>query len=341
MSTPNLQFLDPCDAAARHAWDEAVETLPGGTVFHTTAWMDVIGKGLGLAPRFAYLPGSRGSVRALIPLFKGGWARPERWLNLPQSASAEPLAADEDAKRQLLEALTATAHRQGVSALVMRAAHAAVPPLPAGWEARREQPMLRHVIDLGGASGIEMLARIQRRQREKFRSTQRKLHAAGFEVRCAGPAEIRQFARDVHSITLARHGLLALPERFFQALLAHLPGQARLAGIGAPAGPTLAFTLTLWARDRASFMYGSGLPTPQGADAYRVCLGTEIDAAARAGLAQFDFHETGQDREGLIVSKERWGAEQIDGSYLIISRQGTDSGLRTVEIGRASCRERV
>jgi hypothetical protein len=331
MSARDLRFLDPADLAARQAWDEAVRNSPGATVFHTTAWMDVIAKGLGLAPRFAYLPGSRGSVRALVPLFRaGGWARPERWLNLPQSCAADPLAQNQAEAEQLLEQLASAAAGQRTAALVLRTSRELAPALPADWEARREEPLLHHVIDLAGASDIRTLARIQRRQREKFSSTQRRLESAGVNVRLARPDDVPHFARAVHRISLARHGHLAMPTRFFAALLAFLPKAARLATIGPPSGPASAFTVTLWGFGRADFLYGSGLPTPEAADAYRVCLGSEIDAAIRANLAQFDFHETGRDQHGLIVSKERWGAERVDGSYLVIARQGAGSGLRNV-----------
>jgi len=334
MSASKVRFLESCDAATRQAWDESVKAFAGGTVFHTTAWMDVVEKGLGLPSRFAYLPGPNRSVRALVPLFRaGGWTRPVRWLNLPQGCAADPLAADVGDTDELLAQLAAAAVEQRATALVLRTPRVATPTLPEDWEARREAPLLRHVIDFAGATDIQTLPRIQRRQREKFRSTQRRLESASITVRLAPPEDTAQFARAVHRILLRRHGHLPMPARFFQALLEYLPESARLATIGPKDGAPLGFTVTLWSFGRANFLYGSGLPTPEAADAYRVCLGSEIDAAIRAKLRQFDFNETGTHQEGLIVSKERWGGERVDGSYVVIARKGAASGLRNVSSG--------
>jgi hypothetical protein len=331
MSRRELRFLDPDDATARRAWDEAVRNSPDATVFHTTGWMDVIRHGLGLTPRFAYLPGAHGSVRSLVPLFcAGGWARPQRWLNLPQSCPADPLAAEAGDIEPLLEQLAASAAEQGASALVLRTPLRAKTAMPEGWELRREEPLLHHVINFAGATDIRSLPNIQRRHREKFQSTQRRLESAGISVRLARLEDAAYFARTVHHVSLRRHGHLPMPTRFFQAILEFLPETGRLVSIGPRDGPALGFTVTLWSFGRANFLYGSGLPSPAAADAYRVCLGSEIDAAIRAGLSQFDFHETGRDQEGLIVSKERWGAERVDGSYLVMARNGASSGLRNV-----------
>lgn len=336
MNSTGLRFLDPGDIARRQAWDAAVAQFAGGTVFHTTAWLDVIGKGLGLSPRFAYRPGPNGSIRALVPLFQaGGWARSVRWINLPQSCASDPLACDEEAATELLVELARAAAANGASAVVLRTARRLHPALPADWEARREDVLLRHVIEFDGARDIRSLPRIQRRQREKFQSTQKCLTQRGIRPRLAGPEEASRFARAMHDISLRRHGYLALPPRFFEALLAFLPDAARLATIGAPEGPVLGYTLTIWHRGCSDFLYGSGLPSREGRDAYRVCLGTEIDAAIRAGLSRFDFHETGPGQEGLVTSKARWGAQRVDGSYLVLASAGGASGLRIAGRGLA------
>ena len=47
-----------------------------------------------------------------------------------------------------------------------------------------------------------------------------------------------------------------------------------------------------------------------------------------AGIHTFDFGETGPHQQGLIFYKEGWGADRVDGSYLILARKGQASGLR-------------
>lgn len=339
MSKNDLRFLDPGDLPTRRAWDEAVKAAPNATVFHTTAWMDVLRQGLGLEPRFAYLRGPHGTVRALIPLFHaGGWLRPVRWLNLPQSCASDPLAEAPDDAIALVEQLAAFANAHDVEALVLRTPQDLGLTLPEGWEISRNRSLVRHAISLEGASEIRTLPGLQRRQRETFQSTLRKLESNGLRPRLARQADAHLFARAVHRILLRRHGHLGMPLAFFKALLQHVPDNTRLAMIGRPNEPVLACTVTLCYRDRCDFLYGSGLPSTQGSDAYRVCLGSEIDAAIRGGKMTFDMHETGPENHGLIASKERWGASRVDGSYLIIARKGTDCGLRAAGQGFALAR---
>jgi hypothetical protein len=153
------------------------------------------------------------------------------------------------------------------------------------------------------------------------------LQASGCRSQLATIDEANAFARAVHHILLRRHGHLGMPPAFFAALLRNLPGIARLASISDPHGRILAFAVTLWDLGRCDFLYGSGYPSKSGGDAYRVCLGSEIEAAIAAGLEVFDMHETNPNNHGLIISKERWGARQADGSYLILAREGSDCAL--------------
>ncbi len=331
MTSGDLRFLDPTDSRARHAWDDVVKNSPKGSVFHTTAWMDVIRNGLGLAPRFAYLQGPHGSVRALVPLFcAGGWVRSLRWLNLPQSCSADPLAFEEGDEERLLEQLAFAAVAQDVTAVTLRTPRRFQPNLPPDWEVQRDNEMFRHVIDLRGANDIRKLRDIQWKQRQAFASSMRRLETQDMVVRMVKRPNAEVFTRVMHAVLLRKHGHLGMPVRFIEALLDFLPDTARLILAGPRDGRTSAFLICLWSRDCSSALYGSGLPTTEGADAYRVCIGTEINAAIRANLSIFDLSETSPDNEGLISFKERLGGRRVDGSYLIIARRGVQSRLRHV-----------
>jgi hypothetical protein len=132
-----------------------------------------------------------------------------------------------------------------------------------------------------------------------------------------------------------------MPAQFFRALLEFLPDVARLAMIRGSSGSVLGFTSNLWARDCCNFLYGAGLPTAQGADAYRALLGAEIEAAIGANLLYFDLHETSPDLEGLIDFKDRLGAERVDGSYFVIAKHGAQSGLRDISSRRMAMIQRI
>jgi hypothetical protein len=158
----------------------------------------------------------------------------------------------------------------------------------------------------------------------------RRLYKHGVEVRQVGPGETLAFARVVHHVLLRRHGHLGLPARFFQALVEFLPGAARLAVIGPAPGPPLAFLVSLWSPTYSHMLYGSGIPTKEGLEAYRLGLGTEIESSIQAGLHAVDWGETPPEQSGLIFFKEGWGSERVDGSYLVLARRGAASGLRVV-----------
>jgi hypothetical protein len=295
--------------------------------------MDVVRHGLGLAPRFAYLAGENGSVRALVPLFCGGWARQRRWLNVPQSCASDPLSPNEDEATLLLEKVAAAAAVKGVTAIVLRTPLRLCPRLPEGWVIRREEPMVRHVLDLSGAMDYGSLPRIQRKLRQKIRSAGRRLAARGTRVRLADAHEVPAFARAVHRILLCAHGHLGLPARFFEALHEFLPESTRLAMVGGETGPVLSFQVSVSDSRCCNLLYGCGLPTPEGSEGYRLGLAAEIDEAIKAGLRHVDFGETGADQEGLLYFKETWGADRVDGSYLILAERGAESGLRNINSG--------
>lgn len=329
MHSSDLRFLDPHDAPARQAWDNLVRASSAGTVFHTTAWMDVVRTGIGLPPRFAYLPGSGGTIRALVPLFQaGGFWRSRRWLNIPQSVSSEPIAVSDADTTALLEAVAAAAATQRVDAVILRTARPWTPALPAGWGTHTFNPLLRHVLSLAGAKDVESLPNARYNHRQSMRTLRKKLPKQGIELRFVGPDGVREFTRVAHTILLASHGHLGMPVGFFRALLEYLPTTARLGIVGPGDGPALAFILCLWSQTLCSGLYGTGLPTREGRDAFRYATGLEIEAAINAGLNTFDFGETGPEQEGLIFYKEGWGAERVDGRYLVLAREGGDSGLR-------------
>jgi hypothetical protein len=329
MPAGELRFLDPTDKTARHAWDEAVKAFPGGTVFHTTAWMDVIEKGFGIPARFAYLANADGSVRALVPLFRAGsHLRPQRWLNLPQSCPSDPLAADAADATALLQALTAAAAQQDASVVVLQTSRTFEPPLPDGWELHREQPAVRHLVDLSGVKDVLELPRLHRKLRQQIRAARRKLAAGEYGIHHATARDVEAFAREVHRILLIRHGHLGPPVSLLQALSTYLPYASRLTLYATQSGHAGAFQISVSDRSTCRLLYGCGLSTPDGSALYRLAIAEEMEAALRAGLHSIDFGETTLSQEGLVSFKESWGAQPADGGYLVIARQGAASGLR-------------
>ena len=323
-----LRFLDPLDSRMRCAWDEAVHAL-GGTVFHTAAWMDVIHKGMGLEPRFAYLASLNNSIQGLVPLFRaGGLLRPVRWLNIPHSCPSDPLAPSTCEAEALLEAVSFAALSEGAKAIVLRTAREFRPVMPEGWETRRETPVLRHQLRLIDARDVESLPNVRSKHRQNFRTLRRTIARRGMGIHRIRANETTVFVRALHRILLRAHGHLGLPPGFFKALLALLPETSRLIVVDSGGGSELAFLLCVWSGPNSYGLYGSGMPTKEGREAYRWCLGEEIDAAISAGIHTFDFGETGPHQRGLIFHKEGWGADRVDGSYLILARKGQASGLR-------------
>lgn len=342
MSARELRFLDASDTKARHAWDEAVKAFPEGTVFHTTAWMDIIEKGFGIPARFAYLADADGSVRALVPLFRAGsFLRPERWLNLPQSCPSEPLAANAADATELLEALTAAAAQQGAGVVVLQTSRELAPPLPDGWQLHREQPAVRHVVDLSAVKDVLELPRLHRKLRQQIRAARRKLATGEFTIHHAAAHDADAFAREVHRILLIRHGHLGPPVRFLQALKTFLPDASRLTLFATRSSRAGAFQISVSDRSTCRLLYGCGLSTAEGSALYRLAIATEMEAALRAGLQSLDFGETALSQEGLVSFKESWGAERIDGGYLVIARAGAASGLRNASSSSLALAQRL
>ena len=270
MTVGALRFLDPGDRTTRRTWDEIARSSPGATVFHTTAWMDVVQHSSGATCRNRR-PQRRCRARA------ANITRPRPRLANGLEEPSRPLSGS---SRHSL------ARRQG------------------HWRASGTPASATREISVEQA------------------------HIAGQRVSIAARNDRRgERLRPRGASLLRRHGHLGMPPAFFVALLRHLPGIARLASISDPHGRILAFAVTLWDLGRCDFLYGSGYPSKSGEDAYRVCLGSEIEAAIAAGLKVFEHarDEPGQSCADYLQGKVGRPAGGRD--YLILAREGADCAL--------------
>lgn len=306
------------------AWDEYVNTHPGGTVYHTSAWIRVIASVGGYTPLcLAVRSGS--SIEGLFPLVK--IASPltgKRLVSLPFSDTCFPLANDAGAASRLLEAAKELLAEHKLSFMEIRGAPAVVDgiaPDPASLGFARQGHFRNYILPLS-----QDTAAVKKTfHRTSVRQTINKSFKLGVTVRAGeGEADLDEFYR-LYLLNRKRHGIPPQPRALFSAILDSMRGDAPHAvnyiaeheGTGAAALIILRYKGITYAKyEGVDEAYREVLPV------YGLFWKTMEDAAL-AGDSLYDFGRTAIDNSGLNAFKSRWGTREEELPYFFYpSREG-------------------
>lgn len=119
-STPLPVTVKEYDPSRAVAWDRWLSSFPGGTPFHTTAWIRALERGFGYTPRCIYSE-RNGEITGVLPLFLiSNWILGRCLLSSPFADYGGICAGDEESSDALLECAKQIAQYEKVDYLELR-----------------------------------------------------------------------------------------------------------------------------------------------------------------------------------------------------------------------------
>jgi FemAB-related protein (PEP-CTERM system-associated) len=260
------------DAAA---WDAFVRAAPGGTLFHSIGWKEVLERTFGMAPHYL-LARRGGALVGVLPLFaiRAPLLEPAL-LSVPFAVDGGVCAVDAAAAAALAEAAIAAARRAGARWVELRDGREAP-----GFRLRAPR-YVRYRRPLSG-SDAENLAATPAKRRHMIRWAQR--HGLTARVR----ADDLGIVHDLHARTARRFGTPVLPLRFFRAIRQRFPDDTATVTVWRGGEPLAGALLVFSAGAVCPYYVGSR----RGGGAYAaidLLYWESMRHAAAAGARVFDF----------------------------------------------------
>jgi FemAB-related protein (PEP-CTERM system-associated) len=296
---PSLRVERRLDPAQ---WDRFVERHPDATVYHLSAWTDLIADVFGhRAERLAAVGGDEGGpgdISGILPLaffntrLFGRFATSMPFVNYGGVAADSPAAA-----RLLFNAAASAAQAAGASYLELR-------------HARRMfdgSPHLAHKVAMIlplRQTADEQWTALDR----KLRNQVRKAEKSGLTVRSGG-VELAGAFHDVLSENMRDLGTPAHGRGFYERILETFPDRSRVLVV-LLGGQPIAASLLLWHRQRLEVPWASSIrrfnPLCANVLLYWEMLKFGIDR----GFTSFDFGRS-TPNEGTFLFKQQWGAQPL------------------------------
>ncbi len=215
----------------------------------------------------------------------------------------------------------------------IRGASVARAPSPAlaGFEA--SETFSLHKLDLH-PSLIELL------QHAHKDSTQRKIRRAEREGLVSEEGRSEKLLEQFYGLliqTRRRHHLPPQPRQWFSNLI-DCVGSALTVRVASRQGQPVASILTLRFRNTLTYKYGGSDARFHNLGGMHLCLWRAIEEAKSLGLKEFDLGRSDSDDHGLILFKDRWGADRTTLQYFrcwLGSRRGMQVRGRALKANRA------
>jgi hypothetical protein len=279
-----------------------------GTFYHRPEWAQCLGDIYRLRLDY-YSARSEGELRGLlavaeIPPLIG----PRRFVSLPFSYAAGPLAQDAATAAALSEAVLERARERGARRIELKSRGEY--PAAAGFQ-RASRYVTYEIPTEKGESAVW--------QQLHAGSTQRSIKKglkAGVVIRRGETAEDWLVMAELEERTAHGHGLPPPPRRFFvegcRRLQSHGLAQVYLAFTS---GGVPAAAITIW-KGSHSWIYAFGASDPAQLEQRpnHVLLWTAIQDAIASGR-RFDLGRAAPEQEGLVEFKLRWGGQAIPLAY--------------------------
>jgi hypothetical protein len=282
--------------------------VANGTFYHRPEWARCLADVYRLRTDF-YSARLGGELRGLIAVAEiPGLLGPRRFVSLPFSYAAGPLADTAATASALSEAVLEHARERRISRIELKS-RGEHPPAPGFQRASRYATY--EIPTEGGESAVW--------DRLHGSSTQRSIKKglkSGLSVRQGDSAEDWLIMAEMEERTAHGHGLPAPPRRFFVDACRTLQrnGLADLylafTGSGAPAA-----AITVWKGPR-SWIYAFGASDPAHLEhrPNHVLIWAAIRDAIRAGC-RFDMGRAAPEQESLVEFKRRWGGHAVPLAY--------------------------
>lgn len=303
-------------------WDDFVSSHPGGSIYHTTAWMHVIQKTYRYEPLYIYLERG-GEIRACLPIFRmKNLFFGERFSTVPMAATCNPLGDDEDLVK-LMDDFRKRAGAENEFSWEIRADERFLFQLPGPHDSTSKY--VTHRLDLG-----RTLDEIWNsfHQGQIVRSIRKARRSSLDLVRVQSRNDVSKFYR-LYLHMRKQNGLLPMPLSFFLNLWDEFEplGQIEIHLARLDSRPVSGILLLKFC-DTVIYEYGATETHALSARPSQLLLWKGIEDAHAEGYQWFDFGRTSLDNNGLITFKDRWGTSRVQLVSFQIPGEGSVDRLR-------------
>ncbi len=291
-------------------WDEFVAQVPGGTIYHSSAWSSILTSSYGFQPIMLTLESENGDIRGILPLhLVASRLTGRRLVSLPCTNAAGPLCVPGVDPRPLIDAAIRLTHDHQCRYLELRGQPTREPTEIAGLQTLRYYGTF--LLDLQPSiAGVQ--DRFDRRAKRGIARASR----SRLQVRLADdPSAVRQFY-GLNVLTRRKHGVPPQPLRFFEILWEQLRPQGAVEILMAEyEGQVIAAIVLLVFRETAIYAYGASDQSYLRFAPNHALFDAAIAWAVERGYRYFDFGRTAPDNQGLMEFKRQWGTEFLSLPY--------------------------
>lgn len=302
----NIYELDP---TKDKRWDSFLQSHPEASVFHTRTWLQALQQTYNYQPVvFTTAPPGHLLTNGVLFCRISNWFDRQRMVSLPFSDHCVPLVEDPDQLTLVLAALREKFDCDKWSSIEVRTTESTVPGQTSFSRGKR---FFLHKLDI--RQGLEEIFRNFHKdcvQRKIRRAVREKLT---YEE---GRSEslLAKFY-DLLLMTRRRHGLPAQPAEWFRNIIACVGDTAKIR-VASKDGRPIASILTLRYKNALIYKYGCSDRRFSNLGGTQLLLWKAIQEAKNNNIAEIDMGRSDCDNPGLVVFKERWGAERTTLVYL-------------------------
>jgi Acetyltransferase (GNAT) domain len=282
-------------------WERDVLSHAASSLFHRTAWANVLSRTYGHEPTYLYLSRDR-KVVGLVPMmeivspFTG-----RRGVSLPFSDFCSPLWVGDRKPDTLMDALSELGRQRGWRYFELRGGKEMLPE-----SAIAAERYYGHKLDL--TVGVNVLFG---RFRGSVRRAIRRAEKSGLAVVASKTWEAMKDFYRLHVLTRRRHGLPPQPLSFFrnihEEVIKNDLGFVVLARIGQR---PIAAAVFFHSGQEALYKFGASDKRPQQLRGNNLVMWEGIKQLAERGLKTLYFGRTAINDEGLRRFKLSWGSEE-------------------------------
>lgn len=293
------------DPMLDNRWDDFIMKHPESTIFHHSAWAQVLRDRYKCSPTYYVLESDRGEILAAAPFFRIQSPLTGKRLScLPCSEYCFPLAYDQEDLRELVATVREEVDSGRLSYLEVR-----------GWPdlvAPEELDLKEHPYYLTHVASLDNdLERLRSRFDHDARYGLKRAEKSQLSVRVA---ESEDDLKEFHRLTTAtrrRLGLLPWPYRFSRAIYRHIimPGHGFLL-LAELHGKVVACSMYFCFKDTVTQKFNTSDKKYSQYRPNHLIIWNAMERACQEGYRRFDFGVSNPENQGLVAFKRHWGTEE-------------------------------
>jgi hypothetical protein len=303
LSTDSSRFIFTLQPLSDPRWCEFLQRHPRSSVFHTTAWLEALGRTYGYEPiAFTTCPPGADLKNAAVFCRVESWLTGRRLISLPFSDHAELLMDSTSDLDAVMSALVNEVCRKKLRYAEIRTTRA-IDTESLGFSSTHT--CCRHQIDL--QPDLDTLFNNCHKD-----STQRKIRRGQREglIYEEGRSEvILDSFYQLLLLTRRRHMLPPQPKKWFRNLVDCF-GEALKIRLALKKNVPIAAILTLRYKDILVYKYGCSDAQFHSLGGMQSLFWRSIQEAKRDGLRTFDLGRSEFEHSGLMAFKDHWHAQR-------------------------------